>query len=232
MTKSKETGEFGKFIYLGSLANGLSITQETSLYEDRFSFIRRHFLSSKEEDDFIELPEHLLELKTNDHNLRSLNFPVEEKDFKFELDEDLFEQLYCSSIKKNRNKRTDLNYRQTFVVNHFEFNDNINPEFSSGLSFLQKVVFSTNEENLGKLILSLLNVLSIWFDLAVFDLYPFFSLFHGHLLVPLYLHLPVFLNGKAIQFLLFACKWLKRIKGPLYELLKPQKKNPQTTRRS
>ena len=178
---------------------GSSIIHETSLYEyeDRFSFFRRHFRSSQE--DVSDLHEQLLELQNNGHNLKTLNLPVEEKDFKFEVQEDLFEQLY--SVQRIKNKRTNLNYQQLVVDNHlrekwFEtFSD-----FIFSLAFFQKIVYSTNEENLGMLILSLLNVLSIWFDLGVLDLHPFFPLFHDYLLVHLYLHLPVFLFVKIPSF--------------------------------
>ena len=229
MTKSKETEEFGKFIkldysweFVRSLYRRYSITHEISIYEyeDRFSFIRRHFLSPQEDQS--DLNGQLSELQSNDHNLKSLNIPVQEKDFKFELNEHLFGQLYSVEKQKNRNKPINLNYQQMFVSNYLRKSNSFKSDLSFNLIFLQKIVYSTNEENLGKLILSLLNVLSIWFDLGVLDLHPFFPLLHD-LLVHLYLHLPVFLNAKAIQFLLFACKWLRKIKPPLYELLKPRK---------
>ena len=162
-------------------------------------------------------------MQSSDHNLKSLNLPVEEKDFKFELDEDLFEQLYCSSNKKNRNKRNDMNYRQLVVSNHIRKKDS-GSQIIFNLVFLQKIVSSTNEENLGMLILSLLNVLSIWFDLGVLDLHPIFSLFHDHILLYLYLHLPVFLFGKINQALILSSNWLKKFELPLYEKLKPRKK--------
>ena len=173
MTKSKERPEFSKFVSLdySKFMPKYSITYEASLYkyEDRFSFIRKHFLSPQEEDVANDVHKQLLELQDNDHNLKTLNLPIEEKEFKFELDEDFFEQLYLS---------------------------------------LQKIVHSTNEENFGIRILSLLNVLFIWLDLGVLDFHPAFLLFHDHLIVYLYHHLPAFTLNR-----------LKKIKSPQYKLL-------------
>ena len=108
---------------------------------------------------------------------------------------------------------------QRFVTNHLSVRYK-GQDFTFSLAFLQKIVFSTNEENLGMLVLSLLNVLFIWFDLALLDLYPISLLFcdnlypvilllHDHLLLPLYRHLP---------FSIY--KWLKKFAFPFYELLK------------
>ena len=217
MTKPKEMEEFSKMVKLFSTS---SIIQETSLYEyeDRFSFIRKHFLSPQERNS-----NGLNKLQSNDHNLKTMNIPVKEKDFKFELDEDLFEQLYCSFTQKDQNKRTNLNYQQLVVSNHLRKKDS-GSHLSFSLVFLQKIVLSTNEENFGMLILSLLNVLSIWFDLGVLDLHQYFPIFHDHLLVHLYLHLPVFFFVKINKALIFASNWLKKFELPLYEKLKPRKK--------
>ena len=187
-------------------------------YEDRFSFIRRHFLSFQE-DEASDLQGQLLELQNNEINLATLNLPVEEEAFGIEVEEDLFEQLY--SAQKNRNKRTDLNYQQLFVDNHFreEWAFKSESSFAFKLVFLQKVVSSTNEENFGQLILSILNMLFIWFDLGVLDLHP------------LLVRLAVLLSNKITQFLLFACKCLRKLESPLYELLKPRKQIARRTHR-
>ena len=103
MTRNIETEEFSRIFHFEKMQNKYSIIRETSLYEyeDRFSFIKKYFSSSQE--DVSDLHGQLLELQKNVHNLRTPNLPVEEKDFKFELDEVLFWQLYLSQ-KKNRNK--------------------------------------------------------------------------------------------------------------------------------
>ena len=49
----------------------------------------------------------LSELQSNEYDLKTLNVPVEEGMFRFEVDEDLFEQLYL--VRENLNKPNDLN---------------------------------------------------------------------------------------------------------------------------
>ena len=86
-------------------------------------------------------------------------------------------------------------------------------EFSLTLNFLQNFVDSTNEDNFGKILLSLFNVLFIWFDLGVLDLHPFFVQFCS----------PLYLLGKINRILLFARNRLKKFKASLYEILIPQR---------
>ena len=230
MTESKETEELSKIVRIEYKWNSrfrswkpkTSITHETSLYkyEDRFSFIKKHFPSFQE--DNADLHEQLFELKSNKHNVKALNIPLEKEDFGLELDEDLFEQIFLIRNQK-RNKQAKWNYEKVLVDNQFRnnfFASDSESDFIFNLIFLKKIVFLTNEENFGMLILSLLNVLSLWFDLGVLDLHPFFPLFHDHVLVYLYLHLPVFLFHKITQFLIFSSNWLKKFKLPLYKRLK------------
>ena len=218
MTKSKETGESSKVVSLNyecfpelkTWLPGYLITHETSLYvyEDRFGFIRKHFLSFPEEDAS-DLSRKLLELKNNDYNLRTLNIPMEENEYQFEFEEDLFEQLY--SVEKNREKQGDWEkqHQQLFVTNHLRAFNESESDFVFILDFLQKIVCSTNEENFGKLVLSLINLLSIWFDLGVLDLHPVFVYFGS----------PSIIFGRISQFLHLNYNWLKKKKKLLYKLV-------------
>ena len=213
MTKNEETAEFSKIVKLNGNLNGIrsSINHETSLYryEDRFSFIRRQVPSSQEESasdlSAIDLHEQLVALEDNEHNLRTLNLPLEEEAFDLEVNEDLFKQLY--SVQKQKNQPT--NYQQMFVSNHLK--DEIKSlsadasDFTFSLVFLQKIVHSTNEETFSKLILNLLNVLCLWFDLGVPDLHMVLVRLHGHVNFP----------DKIKRFLRFTCKRLKKIKRRL-----------------
>ena len=220
MTKVKETAKFSKVSYLRISGNSrsvswysrFSITHQTSLYQyaDRFSFIRRHFSSFQEEEGG-NLPEQLLELQSNDHHLRTLNLPLEEEAFNMEVEEDLFEQFYSTLKRNNRNKKTDSN-QQTIVYNHLKTDEysEAGPNFTFNLLFIRKVVFSTNASSFGMLILSLLNVLFIWFDLGVLDLHP------------VLFDLPQLVFKKIIKFLISSYQWLKKVESPLHELLKPK----------
>ena len=223
MTQSKETAEFSKISNLEySKIYGYSITHEASLYEhkDRYDFFRRHF-RSLEEGDVSDLHGQLLELQANEANLKTLSLPVEEEHFGLEIDEDRFEQLH-SVQKKSQNKRTNLNYRQIFVANHFKASGNSKSDFSFHLIFLRRVVHLTNEVSYATLTLSVLNLLSIWLELGVLDLRPFLVYFHDYLLVYLYLRLPVLLLRKLIKALFFCCRWLRKFEPILYERIDSQ----------
>lgn len=227
MTKAKETQEFSKIVSLeyswnpnlGIWTNDYLLTQEITVYkyEDRFAFLRRHFLSFQDGDLYGQL----LELRDNKHSLTTLNLPLETGQFDLELVEDLFEQLFLVHTQTERYQLSSEG-SLVFAANHLESNI-YGSDFSFNLVFLQKIIFSTNEENFGMLILSLLNLLSIWFDLGVLDLHPFFPLFHNYFLVFLYCHLPIFLFVKINQLMLFSQKWLKKIESPLNEILQPKK---------
>ena len=212
MTKSEQTAEFSKMVKLKNRMRFL-ITHETSLYryEDRFSLIRRYAPSSQDEIA-IELQGQLVALQDNEHNLRTLNLPLEEEAFDLEVNEDLFEQLY--SIQKNQ--LINLSYQQMFVANHLrrEFNglgahaEVSVSDFTFSLVFLQKIVHSSNEETFSKLILSLLNLLFFWFDLGVLDLHLVLVRLHRYLNFP----------DKIKRFLLSTCKQLKKFKRRLNEI--------------
>ena len=227
MTQSKETEELSNIsnlIYSWYLWSArpvykhvYAITHESSLYvyEDRFRFFRRRF-PSLQDGDVGDLRRHLLKLQANEPNRRTLKLPLKEEHFSVEVDEKHFEQLYLAQTKKNRNKWTNLNYRQTFVTNHLRKDWNwvssSEPLFSFQLLFLQRVVHSTNEVNYATLTLALLSLLSLWLELGVLDLRPFLVRLHDLLLVPLYLHLPVLFLRKITKALLFCCKCLKKLK--------------------
>ena len=240
MTQSRETGESSRLLTMKLWENygygvvvkpKCRVDHELSLYEhkDRFRFFRRHFLSPQE-DDVSGLHKHLLELQGNKHELRTLKLPMKEQHFDWEVNEDLFEQLYSVQMRKNRGNYRQLsaNYRQAFMANHLRktYSDS-ESDFIFGLLFLQKVVHSTNEVNYATLTLSLLNLLSIWFDLAVLDLHPFLVRLHECFLVYLYLHLPVLLLRMLFKALLFCYKWLKKCEPQLYDLLDPEQKEEQ-----
>ena len=238
MTRSKETKEFSKIVYLHyvqkldnnnygygyGLNNRFQITHESSLYElkDRFSFFRRQF-PSLEEGDMGDLHGQLLELQANNPKQTMLNLPLEEEHFGIEVDEDRFEQLYSVQKKKSGNRRTNLNYQKIFIANHLrKFDSDFEPDFTFHLVFLRRVVYYTNEVSYATLTLSLINLLSIWLELSVLDLRPYLVRFHECFLIYLYLHLPLLLLRKFIKALIFCCRWLRKFEPALYELIDSQ----------
>ena len=230
MTQSRETAEFSKIFNLDySDGSRYSVTHEPSLYEyeDRFGFFRRYY-PPLQEGDFRDLDGQLLDLQDKEPNRRTLSLPVEEKHFGLQVDEEHFEQLYLAQMQKNRkknlNKRTNLNYRQMFVVNYLNIYRGFESNFNFNLVFLRRVVHFKNEVNYATLTLGLLNLLSVWLELGVLDMFPFLVRLHDHLLVPLYLQLPVHFLRKLIKALLFCYRRLKKLKPILYELIDFQRK--------
>lgn len=235
MTESDETAELSRVIKLDytKIAPKYSIFHTTSVnkYLDRFSFIRRHFVSFKEENHPIDFDKQV-DLQRNKYNLRTLTLPVKDEDFNFELQNDLFRQFDSVQRLKKRKKLTDLSYKQLIVVNHLKQSNYFGQDFRLDLNPLQKIIFSTNRNNFGKLILGLLNMLFIWFDLGVLDMHPIFILSHDYFLVYLYCHLPIFFFIKFTQLLIFSHNLLKFFETPLYESLKPFIQKPRKVRRS
>ena len=230
MTQARETSEFSKISNLDLWIQKYAIIHESFLHEhkDSFSFFRRHFPSSQE-SDVGDLQGKLKKLQGNEPHRRTLSLPVEEEHLGLEINDDHFEQLH--SLQKNPNKRANLNYRHIFVANHLRrsgyFDQNkvrSGPDFNFHLVFLRRVVHFTNEVNYATLTLGLLNLLSLWLELSVFDLHPFLVLLHDHLLIYLYLHMPILLLRKLIKLLLLCCSWLKKLEPPLYELIDSQLK--------
>ena len=106
------------------------------------------------------------------YNLRTLYIPSEKVNSNTEIDDDLFEQYFNKeSIKSSLNS----NIQKLFITNSKElFSLNFsNPDFTYELNFIKNKILITNEDNYTKLILNLLNVLSLWFDFCILDLHPY-----------------------------------------------------------
>ena len=244
MTKTNETTGFSNvanlvydFKYGGRSYDKFSAEKSelTIKYEDRFSFIKR-LLSTPYGDDFNDLDKQLPELNSGEISFRTLKVPVEKEDFDFELRGDLLDQLFIqiNQTETTRNWLDSLDHQQTFVFNQLkqvELTNLYDSDFTFSLALIKKTLSAKNEENLAKLVLNLLNVLFLWFDLAILDLHPIFILAHDYLLVYLYLHWPIYLFNKITQFLLFCHRWLKKFERPLYIRLNARRLRVPKTRR-
>ena len=75
----------------------------------------------------------------------------------------------------DHNQISNSNYKRIFYLNYYrrEFCRKNESDFTFRISFLKKTLLVTNEDNYGKLILNLLNILSLWLDHTVFDLYVY-----------------------------------------------------------
>lgn len=116
MNESKENKEFNKIV---------SLDQVQDAHEDRFSFIRKHFLSSLEED-LSDLNKQLLEMQSNQPYFKTFLW-----------------------------KKKSLEWRWTRMLVECHWEDlktiSLEPDFTFNLNFGQKIVLSTNEDNIGML---------------------------------------------------------------------------------
>ena len=108
----------------------------------------------------------------SNYNLKSIYLPSENENSNsnIEINDGLFEQ-YCNQIQNNDySSPSNSNIQKLFIINNLKKEDsgskNTNPDFTFELNFLKNEIKITNEDNIVKLILSLLNVLSLWCDLC------------------------------------------------------------------
>ena len=194
MTVSRETGDVSKLgNFYCTLSSRFLITHEifTNEYNDRFSFLRTRNLAAFRAEDEV--------------NLRDQNVPFKNENFESMPDQ------------KNQNMRIDLNYKQELIINHLK-EIGRGPGLSFNLIFLKKIMLSTNAINYSTLILSILSLLSIWFEVDPLRWRSLLLYLRDYLFGYLFIYLPVSLFFKLIEILIFISKWLKRAKLSLYKL--------------
>ena len=181
MTKPKNKIQFSKLLELNFKSKrSVLISQELFelKYNDKFNFIKNPLSLFYGENDAAHYLSNLLtNFKRSFNHLRTLKLPLWENHFNYEIDDDLFEQYYLhvQSVSDNY-LLTHLNYQRLFATNYYseEFvDDRQKPDFIFNLIFYEKMITTTNRDNHSRLIISLLNVLSIWFDLGVLDLHAY-----------------------------------------------------------
>lgn len=181
LTKLRGTWQFTKIIdlfYFDYNFKYYSINQELFeiKYEDKFDFIKNPSLFN-DENDLNDFSRFLSNLINNKFDLRTLNLPIEKQHFNLEIDDDLFEQ-YFNQIENvtSDDSKPGSNYRRQFAINHLEKGKNsklYDADLNFELIFFKKIIVLTNQDNFAKLIMSLLNALSIWLNLDILDLHVY-----------------------------------------------------------
>ena len=137
-------------------------------YRDKFDFIKNPSLLYSDLNSL----DNLMNNFERKYNLKSRYLPSENDNSNNEINDALFEQ-YCNQIQKDYNS-LNTNIQKLFIENNLKRDDSgfkkKKPDFKFELNFLKNKIKITNEDNIIKLILSLLNVLSLWCDLCIFDL--------------------------------------------------------------
>ena len=136
-------------------------------------------------------------------SLFSSNFAIYESNFNDEITNDLFNQFFKHKFALlDHNNRLNFdsdsyifsNFIQTFYLNKSEAKNQADLEFSP--IFFSKMTYSTNEEGLTRLVISILNVLSFWLNVFPIDLHCYFKYFKHFVKV----YYPfIFLHKKLIK---------------------------------
>ena len=178
MTRKRKSTQFSKvlnFIYYQHLLH----ETYSVVRNDRFRPLKRPLsLSGNQEPDDDLYLARLLNTFHGRFNLLTLNIPVKEKLFNEEIRDDLFEQFYRQEQNYSADQNEGSNYQRLFAINYVEtvvFNKD-GYDFSFSLSFFRSCIVISNPDNLTRLLLGLLNVLSLYLDLNVLDFHSFFCL--------------------------------------------------------
>lgn len=149
--------------------------------QDRYEILKNP-TSLFTEDNYLNDPiKYLINLKNKfriKSNLASSNI-LESKDFNLEINDQLFKQYYLQNLK-NLNTKPSSNFEISnynlyalFLARSQQY-----PDFAFSINLASKHIEITNEENLTKLVLNLLNSLSIWFNICLLKFLPFFNKFY------------------------------------------------------
>lgn len=185
-TNPKEKRQFSKLIKIKNQNNfKYQIKQEIFdiKQNDRFVLIKNPlYLFSSQNYSHLNDPDIYLNNLLNDfkkkHNSTTLQLPLERENFDLNINDDLFEEFQAQAFADNKMK-VNLNYERRFATNYLQMLPNtVTPNdayFTFSFSFLKKKVLISNAENYAKLILSLVNVLGLWFNFNLLETLSFKS---------------------------------------------------------
>lgn len=182
------TYHFSKMLILDHLSHVNVLKQELFeiIYHDRFGQIKRLFRDPLslfgETVNLNEVDEYttgLLGSFRRRLQMATTSWPLKERSELFDLniENELFEQ-YCRQVQEPLDDRSpkNANFRRSFFINHFHSDNDssVAADFRFELLFFKKYMIITNGDNWPKLVISLLNVLSIWLNLSIFELHEYF----------------------------------------------------------
>ena len=182
---SKEIG--GGFVYeIGKLKHDpdsylnyqIEFEQFRIVREDQFELLKdpRRLFQERMKVDDASTEEVLRKRFEEDHNRTTDHLPLDVH-FGLEVDNELYEQHAKTVTDQSPFQSLDFeqNVANAYANVHsvkFEYGY---PHFLFSFSFLVRRVVITNSENYTKLVVSLLNTLSLWLDICVIDMGAWFS---------------------------------------------------------
>ena len=176
-TKIENKMQFSKIekLNFGTCTLNQEITELT--VKDQFSWIKSPSLLFVEDNYQNDVNKHLAKLMNKfdeNYNLRTLYLPTEKVNSNNEINDDLFKQYSSQEIKYKSSLNSNI--QKSFMTTNVkqERNRNLNkPNFIFEINFIKNQIQITNVDNFTKLILNLLNVLSLWFSLCILDLHDY-----------------------------------------------------------
>lgn len=107
--------------------------------------------------------------------LATLQLPLKRKHYNHPIDDELFSQYYAQVQNvSDHNSPSNENYLREFTI---DFHDQARDERELYISYefiwFRKVILITNDQNYATLILSLLNVLSLWLNFCILDAHAY-----------------------------------------------------------
>ena len=148
--------------------------------EDQFELLKdpRRLFQERVQVNDVKTYEALRKSLKENYNLTTEDFPLD-RDFDAEVDNELFEQHAKAFTDQATFKSRDFeqNVANTYTNVAYSPYKLLKPDFSFSFSFLVRRVVITNRENYTKLVVSLLNTLSLWLDICVIDMGSWLSRF-------------------------------------------------------
>ena len=188
-TRKRATMQMSKILEIQNFSTASSYSVKYEMFkitlDDKFNQIKNLIknpssLFSIEKLDFINVNNYLNQLlaKFNSYlNLRTMNLPLEAEHFNYEINNEIFEQ-FCNQAQSKEDERTieNRNFKRRLTVNHLNEEDAKKAfNFRFYIFFFEKKLFITNADNWAKLILNLLNLLSLWLNLNILQILNYFS---------------------------------------------------------
>ena len=139
--------------------------------EDQFELLKdpRRLFQEKVQVNDVKTGETLRKRFEQDHNRTTDDLPLNEH-FDAEVDNELYEQHEKTATDQSAFQSLDFEQKVANTYTNVFYLSRRNPDFSFSFSFLVRRVVITNSENYTKLVVSLLNTLSLWLDICVIDM--------------------------------------------------------------
>ena len=155
----------------------LEFRQFDTKIKDNFEILKnpiKLFGKQVNENDISGYFNRMKEKFKDDFNLTTGDLLLDNDLMKIEIDNDLFEQFYLQIQNvSDHSSLTSFSYKITgyhLFSKHYDGYTK-EPDFSFSFSFLSRQVEMTNEENYTKLLITILNALSLWLHISILDIY-------------------------------------------------------------